>query len=338
MRFLFCLFALLATVDSRAATRIASLTPDQSTYTVGSRAVVLVQIHHQPTRPGHEFHLELEYERGKVNVAQLSENLAVALPPRFSFPGEFGVELGVYDQLTTPQMGFAKAIALYQKSIASLREQLGEENDPEARALLESNIAELEEKVHALEERMAKERTLLEVDSVAWMVNPARSSLLPQSLYATEADRNPAIYQLGERALFSFLPHTDFIGEGGVRENIFRAKLDGVSIGEAKKVENTYALLTDSFMASQVGARVLESTFFTRPLKQANVLRAATTQAKIKIQEIQKKRDASKSEAERAYFDFKLVELQAVEAALSDQLEEILLKMGSSQFLFSVTN
>ncbi|MGZ3693634.1 MAG: hypothetical protein ACXVBL_05150 [Bdellovibrionota bacterium] len=339
---MFILTAFLLSLNlgtANADFRFASVEADQSSYTVGSKGILFAHIERMPTNKDSELYLSLLFQGEKVNVIQVSDYLAVALPKRFDLAGDFDLELSVLEQSKAEQKDLDSARVFYLSQIASLQKDLDAENDPEARDILQQRIAVLQGRVSALTDRMDSTRSLLEVDHLTVAIDPAlKHSVQTSGVFSGQANRNPATYGVGEKAAFTFHPNTGFNGPDGPKENVFLTKVDGQAIGQAWNAGTDYTISTAAFLAANIGGHVAGTTFFVRSQKQADSLRNAKTQSSKRIQDLTKLRDSAENEVDRVYYNLKISELNGVVSAITAQLNAILLEVGNLSIPFTVTN
>jgi hypothetical protein len=308
---------------------------DQPSYTVGARALVLVHTDRLPKERSYEYHFDLALGGERVTMGRLSNRLSVGFSKAFAEEGEKGVTLRTFMQEIQPQRTLAQGRALYDREITRLQRQLDREENPELRPQLERAIAQNRERVAAIDEAMARDRALVGVRTETIPVLPA-VEVLANSTFTIAADRSPAVYSLGERAAFKFLPSVDFSGPGGAREALFRYFLDDGEVKEAYGTEAGYAGESPLFTGAHVGERTLTAAYLTRPKAQADLLRSLRNLAWRERAALLQSRDRAPTEGERVYLDVKAAEMGQVFDALVNQLGAIAFPVATDTFPLTV--
>lgn len=308
--------------------------PDQSSYEVGAKAIVFGYIDRLPTEPTKEFFVTMRVGGEITNAIRLSDRLVVALPKRFEAPGSYAVESSVFLQDKAEFIQLGQSVAFYQKQIDALLRKLENEQDSEGRELLEIELAAFRQKHEAIQLQMAEARALVEVRQISVLVNPV-AKVRPLAIMDLAIDRDPAVYSVGESAIFTAHLNSSFEGPNGPSEPLIKGKIGTTTLTPLFSGSD-FIFSSPNFSIEDMGSREFEATYFIRPMDQANTLRNASQLALQERTVLQAQLDSSVRPKERAYLEFKISELNRVIDAISGQLEEILIEIDFGSVEFSV--
>jgi hypothetical protein len=329
--------ALLATVALPALAaepQFLRIQPDQSEYVVGSRAIVFGYVDRLPTESTKELFISMRVGGEPVNAIRLSDKLVVALPKRFEAAGNHSVESNVFLQDKTEILDLEQSASFYQAQINALLLKLERENDPDAKELIEAEIAASRQKYSAISRQISDARALVEVATKQVLVSPA-FRLAPSAIMDVTIDRDPAVYSVGEFANFTVHINSLFNGPDGPREPVVKATIGSYPLAPEISGE-TFNFTSPLFSMEDIGAREFEATYFIRPKAQADTLRNASQLALLEKSKLETQLGNSASPKERAYLESKIADLNRVITAIGDQLEEILVEVDAGSVEFTV--
>lgn len=335
MKTLLVALALLSSISTHAAI-LSRITTDQATYQVGSKAVVFIHTDHPIDNPELEYYSGLKVGEQEVSVVELSNHLAVAFPSRFTVAGEQQIALDLFLQDKATHRTLLQGISFYKAKNFELEAQLAKETDSEARAILLGRISLNNELIEKLEAERSGDRTLVELNQATFSVLPAVELVRPLSgVFTSRASHENGIYAPGEVATFYSKLLTGFTGPDGPREVVFRGAVDSVPLLTQFAVDEYF--FTTNFPLS-VGSHAFTSTLLIRSKAQADLLRLALAQAAGRRADFVGKRNGANLPEEIAYYDFKISQLNQAIGNLKEQLEAILLEVGTDTIPFTVTN
>lgn len=328
------LLATVALPALAAEPQFLKIQPDQSSYVVGSKAIVFGYINRLPTESTKELFVSMRVGGELTNAIRLSDRLVVALPRRFEAAGNYSVESNVFLQDREEMLNLEQSAAFYQLEINALLTKLESENDPDAKELIEAEIAASRQKRGAMVRKIADARALVEVGTKQVTVSPI-FNFKSTGIMDVTIDRDPAVYSVGESANFTVHLNSLFDGPGGPHEPVVKAMIGSQPLSPEVSGEN-FSFTSFIFSAEDIGLREFEATYFIRPKAQADVLRNASQLALLEKNKLEGLLADSVSPKERAYLELKIADLNRVVAAIGDQLEEILVEVDSGSLEFTV--
>jgi hypothetical protein len=159
MRRIFCFFILFLFSTAAFAIPIAVFTSNQTTYDIGSRAILRVHLQTEPDNKNLEFHVIVrDQNQDELVLDRIAPREFLGFSPIFTTSGVLTYTAETFLQNKRIAASLTSAISFYSLEIARIDVELSSATDPQIIADLEAERAENFNKRLAAETELARHR------------------------------------------------------------------------------------------------------------------------------------------------------------------------------------
>ncbi len=331
--FLLCAFF---SIQSAAEAKLVKLVTDQTSYSLGSKAVVFAYFDN-PNDANMEFNLTLTMGGAPLKTVFLSPSVAVAFTAPLNTAGDFNIDGQVYLQDATKQASYDKQTLFFTSEVQGLQKELASEVDPNERAALQARIDRDQAFLNVLQKETDDNQLLVGMESmpIKVLASNMRAEAVGPGIFSLAADQTS--YHVGQSANFFATLLTNFTGPDGVREAVWSGDIDGHALLDPSYDNVKYTFTSSAFKIADIGSHTLHAALSIRSKAQADLLRSTLFLATVQRDGYQKNLDASASPEDKIYYQYKINDLNFAITAINAQLQAILLPVTTGSLPFNVT-